>query len=88
MRVGPKYETSKASKLTTIQAWTERGLNPGGYLVCKYAFKVRCGSDLTEFSTDASISAYRASRRFPPVSLTRTPAMEMIQSEPVAGNKE
>jgi hypothetical protein len=28
----------------TIQAWTERGLNPGGYLVCKYAFRVRRGA--------------------------------------------
>lgn len=28
-------------KLNNMQAWLEKGLNPKGYLVCKFAFKVR-----------------------------------------------
>ena len=27
-------------KLNNTQAWLEKGLNPKGYLVCKFAFKV------------------------------------------------
>lgn len=47
-------KSTKYGKIITTQARTEIGLNPGGYLACKYTFKVRREGGLTDFSTDAS----------------------------------
>lgn len=63
-------------KLITIQAWTERGLNPEGYLVCRRTFKVRWKVYYIVSSADTSLSSVYPTSRWsshatPP---TRMPA--------------